>query len=129
MTRFFMHWATVAVSLWVAAEVVPGIAVRSFTALAVAALVLGLINACVRPVLHVLAFPITVVTLGFFYFVINGIAFGLAAWFVPGFAVAGLLPAMAGAFVVGALSWFIGLFTGSRDDDRKKRQRLRESRD
>jgi putative membrane protein len=120
--RFLIHWATVAVSLWVATELVPGIRVRSFTALVIAALVLGLINACVRPLLVVLTFPITILTLGLFYLVVNGLAFGLAAWLVPGFSVHGLIPAMLGALIVSVLSWFIGLFTG-RDDDKKKRKK------
>lgn len=116
MMKFLLHWATVAIGLWVAAKVVPGIAIHSLTALAVAALVLGLINASVRPVLHFLTFPITILTLGIFYFVVNGIAFGLAAFLVPGFGVSGLIPAMLGAVVVSVLSWFIGLFTGANKD-------------
>jgi len=121
--RFLIHWATVAVSLWVATELVPGIRVRSFTTLAIAALVLGLINACVRPLLVILTLPITVITLGLFYLVVNGLAFGLAAWLVPGFSVNGLLPAMLGALIVGVLSWFIGLFTGGAKDEKKKRKK------
>lgn len=117
MTKFLVHWATVAIGLWVAAKIVPGIAIHSLTALAIAALVLGLINASVRPVLHFLTFPITILTLGIFYFVVNGIAFGLAAFLVPGFGVSGLLPAMLGAVVVSVLSWFIGLFTGANKDN------------
>ena len=121
--RFLIHWAIVAVSLWVAIELVLGIHVRSFATLALAALVLGLINACVRPLLVVLTFPITVLTLGLFYLVVNGLAFGLAAWLVPGFSVHGLVPAMLGALIVGVLSWFIGLFTGAGDDQKKKREK------
>ena len=126
MLRFLIHWATVAVSLWVATECVPGIRVRSFTSLVIAALVLGLINACVRPVLVVLTFPITLLTLGLFYLVVNGLAFGFAAWLVPGFSVHGLLPAMLGALVVSVLSWFIGLFTGAEDEKQSKRRKKRD---
>lgn len=118
MMRFLLHWATVAASLWVATETVPGIRVRSFTVLAVAALVLGLVNAAVRPVLVVLTLPITLLTLGLFYLVVNGLSFGLAAWLVPGFSVHGLLPAMLGALVVSVMSWVIGLFTNANDRDR-----------
>jgi putative membrane protein len=118
MPRFLIHWATVAVSLWAATELVPGIRVRSFTVLAVAAAVLGLVNACVRPVLVLLTLPITVVTLGIFYLVVNGLSFGLAAWLVPGFSVHGLGSAMLGALVVSVLSWLIGSFTGARDERR-----------
>lgn len=118
MPRFLIHWATVAASLWVATELVPGIRVRSFTILAIAALVLGLINACVRPLLVLLTLPITLLTLGLFYLVVNGLSFGLAAWLVPGFSVQGLGAAMLGAIVVSVLSWVIGLFTGARDEER-----------
>lgn len=118
MPRFLIHWATVALSLWVATEIVPGIRVSSFTVLVIGALILGLVNACVRPVLVFLTLPITVVTLGLFYLVVNGLSFGLAAWLVPGFSVSGLGPAMLGALVVSVLSWFIGFFTGARDEDR-----------
>jgi putative membrane protein len=121
MPRFIIHWATVALSLWVATELVPGIHVRSFTILAVAALVLGLVNACVRPVLVLLTLPITVLTLGLFYLVVNGLSFGLAAWLVPGFSVRGFGVAMAGALVVSVLSWVIGFFTGARDPERERR--------
>lgn len=116
MPRFLIHWATVALSLWVATEVVPGIRVRSFAVLAVAAAVLGLVNACVRPVLVLLTLPITLLTLGIFYLFVNGVSFGLAAWLVPGFSVHGFGAAMLGALVVSVMSWFIGLFTGARDE-------------
>jgi len=118
MPRFLIHWATVALSLWVATEIVPGIRVSSFTVLVIGALILGLVNACVRPVLVFLTLPITVVTLGIFYLVVNGLSFGLAAWLVPGFSVSGLGSAMLGALVVSVLSWFIGFFTGARDEER-----------
>ena len=127
--RFLIHWATVAVSLWLATEVVPGIHVSSFTALAIAALVLGLVNACIRPVLVVLTFPISVLTLGLFYLVVNGLAFGLAAWLVPGFTVHGILPAILGALVVSVSSWFIGLFTGARDDEKREKKKPKRDRD
>jgi putative membrane protein len=123
MKRFLVHWATVALSLWVATEVVSGIVVHSLTALLIAALVLGLINASVRPVLVILTFPITILTLGLFYFVVNGLAFSLAALLVPGFSVRGLMPAILGALVVSVLSWFIGLFTRGSDDPRRSPHR------
>lgn len=115
MPRFLIHWATTALALWGATALIPGIDVRSLTTLAVAALVLGLVNACVRPVLVLLTLPVTALTLGLFYLVVNGLCFGLAAWLVPGFSVSGLGAATLGAFVVGLLSWFIGFFTGERD--------------
>jgi putative membrane protein len=109
---FLVHWLVVAVALWVATNVVPGVTVADTTALALAALVLGLVNALVRPVLVILTLPITVLTLGLFYLVVNGIAFGIAAALVPGFSVASFLAAVLGALVVSVVSWVIGLFTG-----------------
>jgi len=110
MKRFFTHWITVTIALGVAVWVVPGIGVDSFPVLLVAALVLGFVNAIVRPILLILTLPITVLTLGLFYFVINGFAFYLAAQLVPGFHVASFGSAIVGSLVVGLVSWFVGMF-------------------
>ena len=88
----------------------PGVEVTSLTALMIAALVLGFVNAVIRPVLLLLTLPITFVTLGLFYFIVNGLAFALAAWLVPGFGVRSFGWAVLGAFMVGLVSWFIGSF-------------------
>ena len=106
---------TTAAALGVAASILPGVRVDSLAALAVAALVLGFVNAIVRPLLVLLTLPFTVLTLGLLYFIVNGIAFGLAAFLVPGFSVASFFTAVLGAFVVGAISWFIGIFRSRRD--------------
>ena len=76
-----------------------------------AALVLGLVNALVRPVITILTLPLTIITLGLFYLVVNGLAFGLAAALVPGFSVDGFGSAVLGALVVSIVSWVIGLVT------------------
>jgi putative membrane protein len=110
MTRFLVHWAIVAISLGVAAWILPGVAVTSFPALLVAALVLGLVNAVVRPILVLLTLPITILTLGLFYLVVNGLAFALAASIVPGFEIASFPWAMVGALLVGFVSWLLGVF-------------------
>ncbi|MCL4846487.1 MAG: phage holin family protein [Acidobacteria bacterium] len=110
MTRFLVHWAVVAIGLAVAARVVPGVHVESTGALLVGALVLGFVNAVVRPVLLVLTLPITVVTLGLFYFVVNGLAFMLAAAVTRGFTVASIWSAIGGAIVISLISWFIAQF-------------------
>jgi putative membrane protein len=112
MGRFLVHWLTTAIALAAAEWILPGVRVGSWRALAVAALVLGLVNAVVRPVLVFLTLPITVLTLGLFYLVVNGAAFALAAALVPGFDVDSIMWAMAGALLVGVVSWFIGIFTG-----------------
>lgn len=105
--RFFTHILVTAIALAVAAYVLPGLHVDSWMALAVAAFVLGLVNATVRPVLVLITLPITLLTLGLFYFVVNGLAFGLAAALVPGFDIDSFGWAMLGAFVVGLASWFV----------------------
>jgi len=105
MGPFFAHWVTTAIALGVAAWILPGIRVTSLPALAVAAFVLGFVNAIVRPVLVLLTLPLTVLTLGLFYLVVNGLAFGLAAALVPGFTVASFGWAIGGALVVSIASW------------------------
>lgn len=108
MTRFILHWFTVTLALAATAWILPGVAIESLLALLVGGLVLGFVNAVVRPVMSFFSWPITVVTLGLFYLVVNGLAFALAAWITPGFEVAGLGAAVVGALLVSVLSWFIG---------------------
>ena len=84
MGRFLAHWLTTAAGLGVCSWILPGVHVRSIPALLVAGLVLGFVNAIIKPVLFVLTLPITILTLGLFYLVVNGTAFGLAAAHEPG---------------------------------------------
>jgi putative membrane protein len=105
---FLAHWIVTAVAIVVAEKLVPGIHVSGMFPLALAALVLGLVNAFVKPVLQLLSFPLTVLTLGIFYLVVNAACFGLAAFLVPGFAVASFGPAFWGAAVVSLVSWAVG---------------------
>lgn len=111
---FLLHWAVVACALWVATVMVDGVVVRSVPTLLIAALVLGLVNALVRPVLTLVTLPLTIITLGLFYLVVNGLAFGLAAALVPGFEVAGLGSAVLGALLVGVVSWVLGAIFNRR---------------
>jgi putative membrane protein len=103
-----------ALAIWLATEIVPGIEARSVTAVVAAALVLGLINAIVRPVLLVLTLPLTLVTLGLFLFVLNAVCLWLTSAVVPGFDVRGFWPAFWGALVVSALSWVVNGFVSDR---------------
>ena len=112
--RFLLHFLIIALALWVTAEILPGVAVTSWQTLAIAAIVLGLINALVRPVLVLLTLPITVLTLGLFYLIVNGFSFLIAAWLVPGFSVNGFWWAVLGALVVSLISWFVGSFARER---------------
>jgi putative membrane protein len=110
MMWFLVHWLIVALGLAAAAYLVPGVTVASGTALAVGALALGFVNAVVRPVMTLLTLPLTVLTLGLFYLVVNAAAFGLAAALVPGFSVASFWSALLGALVVSLVSWVVGAF-------------------
>lgn len=110
MTYFLAHWITTALALGAVSWILPGVNVVSLPALLVAALVLGFVNAVIKPLLLLLTLPITVLTLGLFYLVVNGLAFAFAAWLVPGFQVASFGWAMLGALLVGLVSWFIGTF-------------------
>ena len=108
MLTFVLHWIVVAIGLAAAAYLVPGVTVADTTALVIGALVLGFVNAIIRPVMTLLTLPITVLTLGLFYLVVNAAAFGLAAALVPGFGVASFWAAVFGALVVSLVSWVIG---------------------
>lgn len=110
MKQFLIHWLVIAIALWVTAYILPGVNFDSTTALAVAAIVLGLINAIVRPILTLLTLPITILTLGLFYLLVNGFTFFLASKVVPGFAVSGFWWAVLGALLVSIVSAFIGSF-------------------
>ena len=122
MARFALHWLISAVALGAAARFVPGIHIASGPVLIFAALVLGFVNAVVRPVLVVLTLPLTVLTLGFFYFIVNAAAFGLAAALVPGFTVASLGSAIFGSIVVALVSWaFGGLIRAAHRDETSRR--------
>ena len=104
-----IHLAITAAALWVTTQLISGVTVSTTTALVLASLALGIVNAVVRPILHVLSLPLTFLTLGLFYFVVNGIAFGIAAAVVPGFEVSGALAAVLGALVLGLVSWLLHL--------------------
>lgn len=110
MQRFVIHWVTSAIALGVTAWILPGVSVTSIPALLVAALLLGFFNAVLKPILVILTLPITILTLGIFYLILNAALFGLASAIVPGFNVAGFWWALLGAILMGILSMFIGSF-------------------
>lgn len=118
MTLLF-NWLINAAALYVAATLIPGVVVDGTGALLLAALVIGLVNAVIRPILVFLTLPITVLTLGLFYFVLNGLMLYLAAALTPGFELAGLGSAILGALVVSIVATILHLFVrpdrGKRD--------------
>jgi len=103
-----------AAAIWLATEVVPGIGASTTTTIVVAALVLGLVNAIVRPILLVLTLPLTLVTLGLFLFVLNALCLWLTSKVVPGFHVQGFWAAFWGALIVSAVSWAVNGFVSDR---------------
>jgi putative membrane protein len=113
MRGFVFRLAITALGLWIASAIVPGVQIDGVGTLVLAALVLGIVNAVIRPIILILTLPLTVLTLGLFIFVVNGIAFALVAWLVPGFRVIGLGSAILGALVVGVTGWLASTFVGS----------------
>jgi putative membrane protein len=112
MRGFLIRAAVVALGLWLASQIVPGVEIRSTGALIAAALLLGVVNAVVRPILVILTFPITLLTLGLFLLVINGLMIELVSHFLDGFVVVGLWPAILCAIVVSITSWLMSGFIG-----------------
>ncbi len=113
MKAFLLRWAVLTIAVLVAAYTVPGIHADGLLSVAVAALLLGLLNAFVKPILVLLTLPLTVLTLGLFLLVINALLLGIAAWLVKGFEVDGFFSALLGAIVIAvanaALEWLTGL--------------------
>src|SRR6266545_365799 len=112
MRGFLVRLLITALGLWVADQLLPGIVITGTGALIVSALVLGVVNALIRPILFFLTLPLTVLTLGLFVLIVNGISLALVAWLVPGFHVAGMWSATLGAVVVGLTSWAASAFVG-----------------
>jgi len=107
--RFLLRLVLNAVAIVVAAYIVPGVIVRGPQAALVAGIILGLINAFIRPVLKILTFPITILTLGLFTLVINAVCFALTAYLVDGFALEGVTAAVLGALLVSVVSWLLSM--------------------
>jgi putative membrane protein len=112
MIGFLIRAVVTASGLYLASKIVPGIHVTSLGSLAAAALLLGIVNAIIRPILVLLTFPITIITLGLFLLVINGLMLELVSVFIHGVQVRGLWAAILGAIVVGLTSWVASWFVG-----------------
>lgn len=112
MPGFVVRWLIAALGLWLAHALVPGVEIRGTATLLVAALLLGLVNAFVRPLVVLLTLPITVVTLGLFLWIVNAAMLGLVARMIDGFDLHGLGAALVGALVVSATSWVASWYVG-----------------
>ncbi|MGB9071249.1 MAG: phage holin family protein [Terriglobales bacterium] len=102
--RLLLNWVLSALAVWIVSHVVPGISVSGPMAALIAALAIGFINATVGALLKILTFPLTLLTLGLFWFVINAAMLKLASAFVPGFEVRGFFAAFVGAIVLSVVS-------------------------
>ena len=105
MIGFAIRLAITALGLWLAQQVVPGIQIAGTGTLVAAALLLGIVNAVVRPLVLLFTLPITVLTLGLFLLVLNAGMVALVAWVVPGFTIAGFWTAVGTAIIVSLVSW------------------------
>src|SRR5216117_1049258 len=112
MKGFLFRLVITGLGLWAAETIVPGVHLDGWGNLVVAALLLGIVNAIIRPIILILTLPLTVLTLGLFILVVNGISLALVAWVLPGFTVAGLVPEVLGSIVVGLTGWFASTFVG-----------------
>ncbi len=110
---FLIRMAITALGLWLAARLVPGIQIAPDATLALAAFLLGFVNAFVRPIAIFLTFPITLVTLGLFLWVVNAGMLGLVAWMLQDFQIASLGAALLGSLVISLTSWLGSSFIGS----------------
>ena len=112
MTGIILRIGINVLGSWLAMTLVPGITASTNGALIWAAISLGLVNAFVRPLVVLLTLPFTLVTLGLFLLFVNAAMLNLAAWFVDGFEVVGLIDAVFGAIIVGLISWVGSAFIG-----------------
>jgi putative membrane protein len=112
MTRFIARVIFAALGLALAAYLLKGVGYNGFVDLMLAALLLGVLNAIVRPILFVLTLPLTIITLGLFLLVLNAAMIGLMAWMLPGFWVHGFWSGVAAAIITGLASWAGGVVIG-----------------
>ena len=114
MRGFVIRAAIVALGLWLASSIVPGIEIRNGGSLIAAAVLLAVVNAIVRPVLIILTLPITLLTLGIFLLVINGLMIELVSALLHGFHVDGLWPAILASIIVSITGWLVNSFIGPK---------------
>jgi putative membrane protein len=116
--KFLVGWLLNALALFGVAQVVPDIYVQNLLIAAIAAVVIGLANMLIKPILVILTLPVTILTLGLFIFVINGVLFWAVGHFLQGFEVKTLLAGMIGAFAYSVISWVLSAIV---IDDKKKK--------
>jgi len=110
--KIFINWLVSAIAIIVTAYLLPGVTIGGFLSALILAVVLGIINAFIKPIILILTLPINVLTLGLFTFVVNALLIMLAANIVPGFGVSGFWSAMLFAIVLALVSWVLSKFDG-----------------
>lgn len=110
--KFLQDWAINTLAVLIATVVLPGIGYQEPYQLLLASLLLGVLNAAVRPFLLFIALPLLVVTLGLFLIVINALLLYFVGWIVPGFTIDGFGSAILGALIIGVIGLILNLFTG-----------------
>ena len=115
MARFLVQFLFAVAGFWAAQAFVKGIEVHGWINLVIAAFLLGIANAIVRPILVVLTFPVVFITFGLFLLVINAATLGLVALLMPGLQVSGFWPAVLGAIVIGIASWIGSRLVGEAE--------------
>ncbi len=124
MLFLLTRWLVITVAILVAATILrKGIHVDSLTTAIIAAAILGIINAFLRPVLLILTLPLTILTLGVFTFVLNAFMLLLVAYFVPGLEIDGFSWAFLGALIISIVSWIANRFINKSTSDTGKRQK------
>jgi putative membrane protein len=116
--RLLLNWVLSALAVWIVAQVVPGVHVSGATAALIAALAIGFINATLGALLKIITFPLTLVTLGLFWFVINALMLELASAVVPGFNVRGFGAAFIGAIVLSIVNLVLKAIVMPQKDQR-----------
>ena len=116
MARIVVQVLIIALGLYAAAALVPGIAADSPGAFIWAAIALGVINVLVRPLIVLLTLPVSLVTLGGFLLIINAAMLNLADWFVEGLQVRGFFSALFGAIIISITNWAVNAFVRSKED-------------
>ncbi len=122
MTGFVLRAAITAIGLWIATRWVPGVRIDSPTTLLLAAVLLGVVNAIVRPILFILTLPLTLITLGLFLLVLNAAMVALVAWILPGFHLSGFRSALLTWIIVWITGWIGNSLIGHRGIERYARR-------
>lgn len=119
MIRFVLRILIAAAGLWLAARIVPGVTADGWKTLIIAGFLLGVVNAVVRPVVTVLTFPLTLVTLGLFLLIVNAAMIGIVDWLLDGLRVPGLWAGVQVAVVTGIVSWIGQAFLSEQRTERE----------